>query len=131
MNAFTSEDEANLRETLKRCSATTCIAAREFRKTGDAEHLPAIVRGVIERCVRHDAQMKLREADDEVRLAEDLGVDSLTMLEIVLLLEEVLRISINNEELRPLRTMGDVKHFIELKMDAVRRSNPAKYLILT
>jgi hypothetical protein len=45
LNRFNSDDDARLRETLKRCSTTTYIAAREFRKTGNLEHLPTIVQG--------------------------------------------------------------------------------------
>lgn len=37
-------------------------------------------------------------------------------MEIVILTEDVLPVSINNEELRHLRTLGDVKQFIECKL---------------
>jgi len=51
---FTPEDEAALREALKRCSPSTFEAAVQFRKTGNPEHVPAIVIGVIERFVEPD-----------------------------------------------------------------------------
>src|SRR3954468_23482480 len=105
---FAPEDEAALREALKRCSPSTFEAAVQFRKTGNPEHLPAIVIGVIERFVEPDLRMKLKDADDDLRLIEDLGIDSLTMMEIVILVEDVLQMSINNDELRNLRTVGDV-----------------------
>lgn len=114
--SFTSEDEAHLREALKRCSASTYHAACQFRKTGHTKHLPAIVLGVIERNVEPDLRSKLRHPHDDLCLAEDLGIDSLTMMEIVILAEDVLRISINNDELCRLRTLGDVRHFIEGKL---------------
>jgi acyl carrier protein len=93
---FTSEDDAHLRDTLKRFPLSTREAACEFRRTGRPEQLPAIVDGL--------------------RLIEDLAIDSLTMLEIVFLAEDVLQISIDNEELRPFRTVGDVKRFIASKL---------------
>jgi 3-hydroxyacyl-[acyl-carrier-protein] dehydratase len=46
---------------------------------------------------------------------EDLGMDSLTMLEIVMLVEQTLQVSIDNEELRDLRTVGDIKSYLSAK----------------
>lgn len=105
-----------LRETLKRCPPATYEAARKFRATGDVQQVPTIVLGIIERFTESGLRSKLRQADDNLLLGEDLGLDSLTMMEIVLLVEDVLAISIKNEELRPLRTLGDVRQFIEGKL---------------
>jgi acyl carrier protein len=113
---FTSEDDAHLRDALKRCSASTREAASEFRKTGSADYLPAIVDGLIEHYVEPDARSKLSRAGDRLRLIEDLAIDSLTMLEIVFLAEEVLQISIDNDEIRPFRTVGDIKVFLAAKL---------------
>ena len=125
---FAAEDEAALREALKRCSASTFEAAVQFRKTGNPEHLPAVVIGVIERFVEPDLRMKLKDADDDLRLIEDLGIDSLTMMEIVILVEDVLQMSINNDELRNLRTVGDVKTFIDCKVRGLALPKPTKFL---
>src|SRR6185312_5797168 len=116
---FGPEDETSLRESLKRCSPSTFEAAVQFRKTGNPEHVPAVVIGVIERFVEPDLRTKLKDADDDLRLIEDLGIDSLTMMEIVILVEDVLQLSINNDELRNLRTVGDVKTFIDCKIRGV------------
>lgn len=110
------EDDRSLREALKRCPASTYEAVRQFRLTANPEHLPAIVLGVIGRYVEPAVRPRLRKPDDDLRLVEDLGIDSLTMMEIVMLVEEVLRISINNQELCQLRTLGDVRQFIECKV---------------
>lgn len=126
--AFAPEDEAMLRESLKRCSPSTFEAAVQFRKTGNPEHLPAVVIGVIERFVEPDLRTKLKDADDDLRLIEDLGIDSLTMMEIVILVEEVLQMSINNEELRNLRTVGDVKTFIDCKVRGLPLPKPTKFI---
>lgn len=122
------EDEAALRESLKRCSPSTFEAAIQFRKTGNPEHLPAVVIGVIERFVEPDLRTKLKDADDDLRLIEDLGIDSLTMMEIVILVEDVLQMSINNDELRNLRTVGDVKMFIDCKVRGLPLPKPTKFL---
>lgn len=109
-------EDPNLRDALRRCSPQTRLAAREFRRTGSLEHLPAIIDGVIEHYADPDVRAKLRDGGDSLRLVEDLAIDSLTMLEIVFLAEEVLQISIDNEEVRPFRTVGDVKGFIISKI---------------
>ena len=116
---FTPEDDAQLREALKRFSPSTREAAREFRKTGSAGHLPAIVDGLIEHYVEPDLRSKLSRADNGLRLVEDLAIDSLTLLEIVYLAEDVLEISIDNRELRPFRTVGDIKEFLAAKLQRV------------
>lgn len=122
------EDEVTLREGLKRCSPSTFEAAVQFRRTGNADHVPAVVIGVIERFVEADLRNKLKDAGDDLRLVEDLGIDSLTMMEIVILVEEVLQMTINNEDLRNLRTVGDVKTFIDCKIRGLPLPKPTKFI---
>jgi acyl carrier protein len=125
LSGFTPQDEAALRDVLKRCSSATREAASGFRRTGSAEYLPAIVHGLIEHYVEPQARAKLAPADDGLRLVEDLAIDSLTMLEIVFLAEDVLQISIDNEDLRPIRTVGDIKRFLESRINRGPRPSPA------
>ncbi|MCF3652204.1 acyl carrier protein [Synoicihabitans lomoniglobus] len=104
-----------LRDSLKRCRPEVVAAALAYRDHGDTHLLPLIVTGVIERFVEPDLRPRLRDADDTLRLSEDLGLDSLTMMEIILLTEDVFRINISAEELRGLCTLGQVKTFIACK----------------
>ena len=114
-----TESEEQLRESLKRCSPRTIAAAIEYRRTGRSEFLAPIVLGIIERFVEPEFRSKIQEGNDEVRVVEDLGVDSLMMLEIVMLVEDTLDVSIENDELMELRTLGDVKTLIECKVRGV------------
>lgn len=114
--ALAPEQEAQLREALKRCSPATIEAARQFWQTGRTAYLPVIVTGVLERFVEPARRARLRADEDAARLVEDLALDSLTMMEIVMLTEEVLRITIDNEDLRRLQTVGDVKKFVLCKV---------------
>ena len=104
-----------LRESLKRCSPATFEAACEFRRTRHPEFLSPVIIGVIERYVERELRPKLQSNSDGLRLVEDLGIDSLTMIEIVVLAEDVIGISINSEELTQLRTLGDVRKFVAEK----------------
>lgn len=126
--SFTPEDESALRDALKRCSPATIEASLAYRRTHEASHLPAIIIGVIERFVEPDLRAKLKEADDELRLVEDLGIDSLTMMEIVIMVEDVLQMQINNDELRNLRSVGDVKTFIDCKVRGLPPPRPTRFL---
>ena len=112
----TEQDIINLRTALKRCSTETIEAAVRFRTTGDPAELPTIVYGVIERHLPAENTRSLADAPDDTRLIEDLGIDSLTLLEIVLSIEETVGISIENEELREIATLGQVKTFIAHKI---------------
>lgn len=114
--ATTNLKEEELRESLKRCPERSIEAAIEFNQTRDPELVPVIVMGIIERFVEPDVRTLLRQEDDQTSLLEDLGIDSLLMVEIVILVEETLGIQIENEELRNLRTLGDIKAYLDAKI---------------
>lgn len=105
-----------LRDTLKRCSPQTLEAALAYRKSGEVSLVPAVVLGIVERFLDPDVASKLQSGDDSVRFMEDLGMDSLTMIEAIMMVEESLGISIKNEELMNLRSVGDLKVFIKNKI---------------
>ena len=107
--------EEDLKDLLKRCPPGTYEAALAFRKDKDAGQVETIVMGIIDRHLEPEQREILAKADDTMRMYEDLGMDSLTMLEIVMLVEQTLQVSIDNEELRDLRTIGDVKSYLEAK----------------
>ena len=104
-----------LRDLLKRCPACTYEAALDFRTKKDTSKIETIVLGIIDRHLEPDQREILAKSDDSLRMYEDLGMDSLTMLEIVMLIEQTLQVSIDNEELRDLRTLGDVKVYLDAK----------------
>lgn len=107
-----SAEAARLQLLLKRCSPETVHAACEFQRTGDRSHLPHIVAGVLARYVEGERRPKLREPSGSLRLVEDLGLDSLSLMEAVVMMEDVLNISVTNEEMMGLRTLGDVEAFV-------------------
>ncbi len=124
-SAPTPADDPVLREALKRCSPSTYYAACKFRASADPADLALVVHGVIERFTERDLRAKLAAPAASLRLREDLGLDSLTMMEVVMLAEEVLGISVNNEELTHLRTLADVQAFIARKVTAPTAVRPA------
>ena len=109
-------NDNELREALKRCPESTIQAALAFRQSRDAALVAPIVLGIIERFIEPEVRPVIRDGRDSTRLVEDLGIDSLLMVEIVILTEEVLGITVDNEELRNLRTLGDVKAYLRARV---------------
>ena len=123
---LTENDLADLKEGLRRCSPETIAAAVRYRETGDLDAIPTIVFGILDRYQPATAPVKLADADENTRLIEDIGLDSLTLLEIVLSIEEVLKLRIENEELREIRTIGQLNKFLHAKITGVAPEAPAK-----
>jgi 3-hydroxyacyl-[acyl-carrier-protein] dehydratase len=113
-------NETAVRDALKRCSPETIEAALQFQQTGNPDLANTIVIGILARFLEPDQRPKLQGECDHLRLMEDLGVDSLTMVEIVMLVEEILHVTIKNEDLRDLRTIGDIKAYV----NAIARGLP-------
>ncbi|MBK1879400.1 phosphopantetheine-binding protein [Pelagicoccus mobilis] len=119
--------EELLKETLKRCSPETITAALAFRQSGDVSLVPTVVLGIVERFLEPEVIDTLRNGDDSVKFMEDLGMDSLTMFEAIMMVEESLGVSIKNEELWDLRTVGDLKGFISGKLSGVEVTAKSKF----
>ena len=113
---FTPEKEAALREALKRCSADTIEKAVQFRKTADKSLLDDVVIGIIERFTEPEKRELLRSGNDQIDMVKDLELDSLTMVEIVLCVEDALEVSIDNEDVQTLHTLADIKAYIAKKI---------------
>lgn len=119
--AFTPADEQNLRDSLKRCSPETIEAAVKFRQTGDAALVNIIILGLLERFMDPELRPKLAQPGaDNLKILEDLAVDSLTMVEMVMLVEETLGLTVDNNELRGIKTVGDIKAFVTKKVQQPR-----------
>ena len=88
----------------------------EFRKTGNAELVGDVVIGIIERFAEPEKREMLKNPSDDLVIVDDLGLDSLTMVEIVLAVEDAIGTTIAEEDVQKLRTLGDIKNFIKEKV---------------
>lgn len=50
---------------------------------------------------------------DEASFVDDLGTDSLTMVELAIAVEEATGITVQDEALPSLKTVGDIKAYLE------------------
>jgi acyl carrier protein len=62
---------------------------------------------------------------DSAQLIADLGYDSLALAEIVFFVEELYQISIANEDLLKLQTIGDLRTYVHAKVTAPAAAAPA------
>ncbi|MES2310242.1 MAG: phosphopantetheine-binding protein [Verrucomicrobiota bacterium] len=109
---LSAEQIADLRSSFRRCSDETVQAILAYRQETDGTHIPVIVRGIIERFLPAESIAKFKGSGDETRLSEDLGIDSLTMLEIVVSVEEALDMRMEDSQMRQIRTLGDIKSYL-------------------
>jgi 3-hydroxyacyl-[acyl-carrier-protein] dehydratase len=107
------EQEAKLRESFKRCTPETIEAILRFRNQHDVSAVIVVVNGVIERYLKLAPGETLADKPGCTKLGEDLGIDSLTMLEIVMAIEEALDFRIEDSEARAIRTLGDVRTYVD------------------
>lgn len=65
-------------------------------------------------------ELEVSEMTPEKNLFEDLGLDSLDMVDMVIVLEQTFTFKIRDEEeVRQIRTLGDIHRFILLKKTAL------------
>jgi len=117
--ALSDQEKENLQESFRRCRPGTLEAIYEYRETGKLDALETVVYGIIDRYMPPEAEKRIDDAGDDALLADELGIDSLTMLEIVLSIEEALGIRVDDSELQSIRTLGEVKSYLGQKAGAI------------
>ena len=95
------------------------------RPYGQDEALPgkvgAMSQDIKERVVKVTVEqlgVKPEEVVDSASFQEDLGADSLDVVELVMALEEEFSIDIPDEEVGEIKTVGDAVNYISKKSDA-------------
>jgi len=99
-------------ETLKRCPEGTLDALISYRETGAVDALNTFVIGCIYRHTEPEYHALLDGEHAQVSFIDDLGIDSMTMIEIVMMAEECLEIQIDNQDLMKIATIGDLNAYL-------------------
>ncbi|HXQ82002.1 MAG TPA: phosphopantetheine-binding protein [Opitutaceae bacterium] len=102
---------------LARFPAEVLEAYQRYRLKGDAGAVEAVV---IAAAVdyRPAASPPARGVSDETRLVEDLGYDSVAVAELVFFLEDLFEMTITNEDILAVRTIGDLRACVIRKVAA-------------
>src|SRR5438094_10216958 len=117
----TEEQVEQVRRSFKRCREGTIDAIIGLQRTGDPEFIPTIVRGIVWRYVQKDIQPIVDQATAETSLAS-VGMDSLTMMEVVLDVKDALDLVIEDADLRRMQTIGDLMGFVQQRFAEVHRN---------
>lgn len=103
---------------LNRCSSKAREAACRYHENREPQEVKTIVSEVISHYVAEEQLPSMKQRSPQVRLREDLGLDSLSMIEICMTLEEVFGITLTESELRSLHTVGDVNRFTTMRLSS-------------
>ena len=103
-------------EKLRRLPPNALENFRKFRTTGDEAALTALIFVVLYGFLPQKFKTGATGWPDAARLIEDLGFDSLAIAETVFFFEDLFSISISNEEIRQVRTVGELRDFVQKKL---------------
>ncbi len=118
---LTAEEIEKLKHDFRRCREGTSEAIINLRRTGDSSLIPEILRGIVWRYVRPEAREQVEQASLDAPLSS-LGMDSLMMLEVVLDVQDALDITVDDEELRKVKTFGDISELLTQRFAAVHKA---------
>ena len=109
------------REKLGRLPAAALRSYDEFTKTGSEQALGVLVVEVLKYFLakKLDQKGEVRWVDN-VRLLEELGFDSLATIETVFFFEDLFQISVSNDEIAKVKTLGDLRRFVRDKLESAK-----------
>ena len=105
--------EGELRDILRRCSPQTIDAAIRFHRQRNPDLIDTIVLGIMAWFLDKSSPAEFGADIPDMRIVEDLGVDSLLLLEIIVVLEDVFSISISDQDFENLTTLSEVTGYIQ------------------
>jgi acyl carrier protein len=118
MSAPSTETRAN--DPLARFPAEVRDAFAHFLRSGDAAALDIVLFAIVRDFLPKKNSAPPGPLPDGARLIEDLGFDSLAIVEIVFFMEDLFRIKITNAEIEQVRTIGELRAFVLGKYAAAR-----------
>lgn len=101
-------------------------AHARFLATRDVDALDVVVLAIIRDHQPAEARANTPAVPpDSARLMEDLGFDSLALAEIVFFIEDLYQVSVSNEELMTIPTVGALRAFVRTKVAQAAAQPPA------
>ena len=88
-----------------------------FQAGGDPIDLDQVVFAILKDFAPRGSTIRLDQLPGDKKMIDDLGFDSLAITEVVFYVEDLFQISITNEEISKVRSLGDLRSFIRRKID--------------
>ena len=108
---------------LVRYPAEVRAAYQTFRNSRDEAALRVVILAAVRDFMpRNSAHSRTDSLRDDERLIEDLGFDSLAVAETVFFFEDLFKVTINNEDILALHTVGELCDFVARRL---RETTPA------
>ena len=107
---------------LKHLPEPAQAAFRQFQRDGHPANLDPVIFAILEDFIPKNPITPLAELPDTTELIGGLGFDSLAITEVVFFTEDLFGISITNDEIIQVRTLGDLRNFIHRKVATPARS---------
>jgi acyl carrier protein len=109
----TTESDARWKQAMDAMAghpAETQAAVERFLRARDPEALREVVTRVVQFHLpaKPEGPVEVAQQPGTSRLVEDLGLDSLAMVEMSFLLDEVLGVKFTDDEMKTLRTLDDL-----------------------
>lgn len=67
----------------------------------------------VKEMLANQLNVEVDKINENSRLVEDLGADSLDMIEMLMALEEQFKITVPDEKAEELKTVGDIANYID------------------
>ena len=114
---MTDEKIKELKDLLKRCPEGTFDSLMLYHEKRDLAALETFIVGVLKRHIEPEYEQLLEGERAGLSFIDDLGIDSMGMMEIVMMVEECLDIQLENRELMQIHTFSDLDSYIRRQLD--------------
>ena len=81
--------------------------------TREEEHVAAFSEERVKEIIAKDLEVGVQQLTPEAKFIEDLGADSLDIVELVMALEEEFGLDIPDEDAEKLKTVGDAMNYLK------------------
>jgi 3-hydroxyacyl-[acyl-carrier-protein] dehydratase len=109
---------SKLRQLLRGFPESTVLACEKYEATADPEVLETAVCGVIQHYLEKPPAVDVVHMPGTTRLVADLGLDSLTMIEMIFLIEDLFGAKVPHEELIKITTLDELRALLRARLSA-------------
>jgi len=108
--------EAEIAHLLRGFPDTTLSAALTLRSGDDEQAFISFLFGIVAFYLPAGTRPPENLPSDEIRLREDLGLDSLALAEAMFKVEELFAVTVGNSEIAAIETLADARRLLKEKL---------------